>query len=84
MASTTGVPECDEYLATFERLATCDRAGPALDGLRQGLEATKQGWAAWKDMPADQREASQKAAAPNCKAGVDALRSTGASLGCPI
>ncbi len=81
---STGVPECDAYLAAFEKLAKCDKAGPALDGLKQGLEATKQGWAAWKDMPADQLEMSKKAAAPGCKAGEDALKSTASSLGCEI
>jgi hypothetical protein len=83
-AASTGVPECDAYLAAFDKLSKCDKAGPALDGLRQGLEATRQGWAAWKDMPADQLEASKKAAAPGCKAGEDALRSTASSLGCEI
>ncbi len=81
---STGVPACDAYLAVFEKLAACDTAGPALDGLRQGLEATKQSWATWHDLPEDQRSAAQEAAVPGCKAGEDALRSTAASLGCAI
>ncbi|HVK77161.1 MAG TPA: hypothetical protein VM734_27835 [Kofleriaceae bacterium] len=83
-ADSTGVPECDAYLAAFEKLAKCDKAGPALDGLKQGLEATKQGWAAWKDLQGEALDAAKKAAAPGCKAGEDALKQTASSLGCEI
>lgn len=83
-ASATGVPECDAYLATFEKLAKCEKAGPALGGLKAGLEASKAAWATWKTLPAEQAEAAKKAAAPGCKAGEDALKTTAASLGCQL
>jgi hypothetical protein len=81
-STATGVPECDEYLKAFEALTKCDKAGPALDGLKQGLEASKTAWGSWKDMDETSRKAAQQAAGPGCKAGADAIKQTASSLGC--
>ncbi|MEZ4398544.1 MAG: hypothetical protein R3B06_00890 [Kofleriaceae bacterium] len=83
-ATGTGVPECDEYVATFEKISKCDKLGPAADGLKQGYEATKAGWAGWASMDEAARKAAQTAAAPGCKAGTDALKTTATSMGCEI
>lgn len=81
-AVATGVPECDDYLKAFEALTKCDKAGPALEGLKQGLEASKAAWGSWKDMDEASRKAAQQAAGPGCKAGADAIKQTAASMGC--
>lgn len=81
-STATGVPECDEYLKAFEALTKCDKAGPALDGLKQALEASKTAWGAWKDMDEASRKAAQQAAGPGCKAGADAIKQTASSMGC--
>lgn len=82
LSGLTGVPECDEYLKAFEALTKCDKAGPALDGLKQGLEASKTAWSSWKDLDDASRKAAQQAAGPGCKAGADAIKQTAASMGC--
>jgi hypothetical protein len=82
LSGLTGVPECDEYLKAFEALTKCDKAGPALDGLKQGLEASKTAWGSWKDLDEASRKAAQQAAGPGCKAGADAIKQTAASMGC--
>jgi hypothetical protein len=81
-AVATGVPECDDYLKAFDALTKCDKAGPALEGLKQGLEASKAAWGSWKDMDEASRKAAQQAAGPGCKAGADAIKQTAASMGC--
>ena len=77
------VPACDDYLRAFVKLARCEQAGPALDGLRQGLAATVRGWEAWKELDAEAFAAAQEAATPGCQAGIDAIRQTADALGCP-
>jgi hypothetical protein len=83
-ATGTGVPECDEYVATFEKLAKCDKLGPAADGMKQGFEATKSAWASWATMDDATRKAAQAAAGPGCKAGSDGLKQTATSMGCTL
>lgn len=82
--TSTGVPECDAYLKAFEALTKCDKAGPALGGLKQGLESSKQAWSSWKSLDDTSRKAAQQAAGPGCKAGEDAIKQTATSLGCSI
>jgi hypothetical protein len=63
-AASTGVPECDEYLATFEKVATCDKLGPALEGMKASVQAQKDAFAGWSAFDDATRAAAQSAAAP--------------------
>jgi hypothetical protein len=78
---STGLPECDSYLATAEKFAKCDKLPKeAKDAQMQSLEAAKSGWASLKDpsVPAE----AKKAAADACKQSDDALKQAWTAAGC--
>jgi hypothetical protein len=80
-ADSTGIPECDGYLATAAKFAACDKLPKeAKDAQTTALEAAKTGWASLKD-PAVPAEA-KKAAADACKQSDDALKSAWTAAGC--
>jgi hypothetical protein len=82
-AASTGVPECDEYVAAIEKFTTCDKVPQAArDAQKQSLDAMKQGWASLSD-PAVPAEA-KKAAADGCKTAVDALKQAATASGCTL
>jgi hypothetical protein len=82
-AASTGVPECDEYVAAIEKFTTCDKVPQAArDAQKQSLDAMKQGWASLSD-PATPAEA-KKAAADGCKTAVDALKQAATASGCAL
>ncbi|MCK6506527.1 hypothetical protein L6R53_24660 [Myxococcota bacterium] len=83
-ATSTGVPECDEYLATFEKIATCDKLGPALDGMKASVQAQKDAFAGWAAFDDATRAAAHSAAAPGCKSGTESLIQTAQSMGCAL
>lgn len=82
--ANTGVPECDEYLATFDKLSTCDKLGPALDGMKQSAEAQRASFAQWAQFDDATRAAAQQAAAPGCKSATESLVSTATAMGCTL
>lgn len=82
--ANTGVPECDEYLATFEKLSTCDKLGPALEGMKQSAEAQRASFAQWAQFDDATRAAAQQAAAPGCKSATESLVSTATAMGCTL
>ena len=80
-AGSTGIAECDGYLATAEKFAKCDKLPKeAKDAQTQALEAAKTGWASLKD-PNVPPEA-KKAAADACKQSDDALQQAWKAAGC--
>ncbi|CAN5705790.1 hypothetical protein BH11MYX3_BH11MYX3_33460 [soil metagenome] len=74
----TGVPPaCVEYEQTMEKLMTCDKFPQvSRDALKQAFDAMKANWAELGSMPQAAREAMDS----GCKAGVDALKQTGAAI----
>ncbi|MBK9035613.1 MAG: hypothetical protein IPL61_30870 [Myxococcales bacterium] len=83
-AASTGVPECDEYLATFEKLSKCDKLGPALDGMKMAADAQKATFASWASFDETARKAAQASAGPSCKTLTEGLKTTATSLGCTL
>ena len=83
-AGSTGVAECDEYLATFEKLSKCDKLGPALEGMKTAADAQKASFASWASMDETAKKAAQAAAGPGCKTATDGLKTTATSLGCTL
>ena len=83
-AGSSGVAECDEYVATFEKFAKCDKAGPALEGLKAAAEAQKAAFASWGTMDETAKKAAQAAAATTCKTASDGIKTTATSLGCTL
>jgi hypothetical protein len=79
--SQTGIAECDQVLALYEKIFECD----AFKGMPpEAQEAQRQGLAAWKSSwhsdTADQREA----AATGCRAGIDALHQAAKAMDCTL
>ena len=75
----TGVKECDDLMAAYEKLFKCDKMpAAAKDAQKQGFEAMKSGWAQLKDAP----QASKDAAATGCKASMDGIAQSAKAMGC--
>lgn len=83
-AASTGVPECDEYLATFEKISTCDKLGPALEPMMSSVQAQKDSFGQWATMDEASRASIQASAGPGCKAGTDGLVQTAQAMGCTL
>lgn len=85
-ARSTGVPECDEYLATFDSLrASCKQElGGAMDAMQESINAQRQAFASWSTLDEASRGAARKAAAPGCKAATDALKQIATSFSCAL
>ncbi len=78
-AASTGVKECDDLMAAYEKLFKCDKMpAAAKDAQKQGFEAMKSGWAQLKDAP----QASKDAAATGCKASMDGIAQSAKAMGC--
>jgi hypothetical protein len=75
--ASSGIPECDEYLATAEKFAKCDKLAPeAKDAQAKSVEATKASWAALTD------DASKKVAADSCKQLNETMAKAWTAAGC--
>jgi len=80
-AASTGLPECDAYVAAMDKYMACDKVPQsARDAAKQGLDAMKSGWANMGTMPDD----AKKSAADACKQAVDALKQGAESMGCTL
>jgi hypothetical protein len=78
-AASTGVPECDEYMAKAEKCFQSDKwPAAARDAAKQGFEQSKAAWAGLADAPAE----AKKAAADACKQATDAMKQGGEMM-CP-
>ncbi len=77
--ASTGVKECDDLMAAYQKLFACDKMpAAAKDAQKQGFDAMKQGWATLKDAP----QASKDAAATGCKTSMDAVAQSAKAMGC--
>lgn len=85
-ADSTGAPECDAYLALFDRLVLrCEKElGPAMDAMKQSQVAMREAFAQWKTLDEESRRTVIEAAGPACNSAVEALRQTATSLGCSL
>jgi hypothetical protein len=82
-ALSSGVPDCDRYAAAVGRYLQCNKIPEsAKDGVRQGLDAMKQGWQMLRDpnVPPEAR----KAAGDACKEATDAVKQAASAMGCPF
>jgi hypothetical protein len=70
---STGIPECDEYKAAIDKLASCD-AIPA-ETRKMMKDSFDQASGAWASLPAE----GKAAAATGCKAGADAVKQAAAA-----
>jgi hypothetical protein len=78
-AGSTGIPECDAYVATMDKYAKCDKIpADAKKAMVDAFEQGKQGWAALANAPAE----TKTAAAGGCKTADDAAKQALTQLGC--
>jgi hypothetical protein len=81
VTGSSGLPECDEYVATMETYLQCDKIPQATrDAAKQGVDALKAGWGDIDALPDDVKQQ----AADACMQAVEALRQGAAALGCPL
>jgi hypothetical protein len=80
-AAATGVKECDDVVAAYEKLFKCDKftgmPAEAQDAQKKGLETMKSSWHFDND-------AAKDAAKPGCKAALDGLQQSAKAMGCEI
>jgi hypothetical protein len=80
-AAATGVKECDDVVAAYEKLFKCDKftgmPAEAQDAQKKGLETMKSAWHFDND-------AAKDAAKPGCKAALDGLQQSAKAMGCEI
>lgn len=70
---STGIPECDEYKAAIDKLASCDAIPEATRKTMK--DAFDQASGAWASLPAE----GKAAAATGCKAAADATKQAAAA-----
>lgn len=81
-AGSTGIEECDAYLAAVEKYVSCDKVPEqARAATKQAIEQSKQAWGAMNDKTPPE---AKKAAADGCKQGLDALKKGAEAAGCEI
>ncbi|MFN0251276.1 MAG: hypothetical protein ACKV2T_30655 [Kofleriaceae bacterium] len=71
--ASTGIPECDEYKAAIDKLASCEAIPEATRKTMK--DAFDQASGAWAALPAE----GKAAAATGCKAGADAVKQAAAA-----
>jgi hypothetical protein len=81
-ADSTGSPECDEYLATFDRIrVNCkEQLASAAEAMDQAAAAQRDAFGQWKTLDDEGRQAAIDAAGPGCKSATDALRQAAQSM----
>ena len=85
-AGSTGSPECDEYLKTFDDVVSkCkDKLGPALDAMKQSRDAQAEAFKQWGTLDEASKKATIEAAATGCKSATDAIKQSATSMGCTL
>jgi hypothetical protein len=85
-AASTGSPECDEYLKTFDDMASkCkDKLGPAFDAMQQARDAQVSAFKQWAALDETSKKAAQNAAASGCKSATDAVKQSASAMGCTL
>lgn len=83
---STGSPECDEYLKTFDDVVNkCkDKLGPALDAMKQSRDAQADAFKQWGSLDEASKKATIEAAATGCKSATDAIKQSATSMGCTL
>lgn len=83
---TTGSPQCDEYLWTFDEVvARCgDKMGSALDAMIQSRDAQAEAFKSWDALDPESRKATIEAATSGCAAATNAMLEAAVALECPI
>jgi hypothetical protein len=85
VAATTGVPECDAYLAAVDKYMACEKVPQAArDAQKQATDQMRSGWASWSSLPEDSRKMAQANAATACATGLSSLKVAASASGCPI
>jgi hypothetical protein len=80
-ATSSGIPECDRYLAAIEQYASCDKIPQsARESVQGSIEQMKSGWAQMGSMP----DEAKKQTADACSQGADGLVQAAQSLGCTM
>ncbi len=79
--TSTGLAECDAYIAAVEKFVVCDKVPQASrDATKQGLDSMKTAWGDTAAMP----EESKKASNDSCKQAADALKQGASAMGCTM
>jgi hypothetical protein len=75
----SGMPECDKYIASVEKLLVCDKfPETARDATREGIKAMREGWATATS--ADARMLAEDA----CRTANDAMAQAAEAMGCKL
>ena len=84
-AQTTGVAECDSYLAALDKYMQCDKIPQAArDAQKQGAQQMRNSWSTWSSLPEEARKAAQDAAKTSCTTALNTLKQAATASGCPI
>jgi hypothetical protein len=83
-APSTGVAECDSYLAALDKYMTCSKIPQsARDAQAASSKQMRAAWN-WSNLPEASRKAAQDAAKSGCSQAHSALQQSGKALGCPV
>jgi len=82
---STGVAECDSYLAALEKYMNCANVPQAArDAQKQSADQMRTSWASWANMPEDARKVAQDAAKTSCTTALTALKQAGTAMNCSV
>jgi len=83
-AQSTGVAECDSYLAALDKYMSCSKIPQAArDAQAASSKQMRAGWN-WSSLPEATRKAAQDAAKTSCTQGLSAIQQSAKALGCPV
>lgn len=83
-AQSTGVAECDSYLAALDKYMSCSKIPQAArDAQAASSKQMRAAWN-WSSLPEASRKAAQDAAKTSCTQGLSAIQQSAKALGCPI
>ncbi len=83
-AQSTGVAECDSYLAALDKYMSCSKIPQsARDAQAASSKAMRAGWN-WSSLPEASRKAAQDAAKSSCSQAHSAIQQSGKAIGCPV
>lgn len=84
-AETTGVAECDSYLAALEKYMNCQNVPQAArDAQQTAAQQMRNSWASWAGLPEEARKTAQAAAKTSCTTALTTLKQAATASGCPI
>ncbi|CAN5913284.1 hypothetical protein BH11MYX2_BH11MYX2_09490 [soil metagenome] len=77
-SGSTGIPECDDYKATVDKLAACDKLPAATRSIMK--DSLGQAMLAIRSLPAD----GKQSAATACVMGADGIKQSARAVGCDV